>query len=269
MTIHEEDVPFARVEGRPLLGRLYRPEGVNAFPLLVDVHGGAWVNGDRLNNAVIHRALAERGIGIFALDFRMPPEARFPAAVRDVNAGIRWVLAQAATLGTAPGKVGGLGTSSGAHLLMVNALQPDHPEFVSADAGADARLGYVVAGWPILDPLARYHMATARSLAKLVKAHHDFWPDEAAMGRANPQLILERGEQQRHLPKVLVLQGTADENVEPHRAERFAIAYRAAGGEARVESFAGEPHAFMLNHPPSSAFDAALALIVEFVRSNA
>ncbi len=107
-----EDIAFREIDGRPLAGRFYRPHG-GIFPLLIDVHGGAWTSGDRLNNAVIHQALAACGIGVFAIDFRMPPEARYPAALQDVNFGMRWVKQNAQRLGSRPELVGGIGTSSG------------------------------------------------------------------------------------------------------------------------------------------------------------
>ena len=60
--LHEEHTVaiahgYAKVTGKPMLARLYRPRGRGPFPAIVDVHGGAWVNGDRLNNAAIDEAL--------------------------------------------------------------------------------------------------------------------------------------------------------------------------------------------------------------------
>jgi len=261
-----EEIVFRDVPGGQLLGKLYRPRGEGPFPLLVDVHGGAWTSGDRNNNAVVHEALAAEGIGVFAIDFRMPPHARYPVAAEDVNFGIRWTKQHAARLGSRPDWVGGIGTSSGGHLLALSALRPDDEAWSAADAspalpGAD--LPYVVLGWPILDPLARLRMAKAKNMANLVKAHAEFWPDEAAMAYANPDAIVERGACQR-MPRMLVLQGTKDANVEPSRAGLFADRYRAAGGEIALHMFEGEPHAFMLNNP-APGFALAAQLITGFV----
>ncbi|MGE0876017.1 MAG: alpha/beta hydrolase [Burkholderiales bacterium] len=261
------DIAYREVDGVSLLGRLYRPRGTDPCPLLVDVHGGAWISGDRLNNAVIHEALAAEGIGVFAIDFRMPPAARYPAAVQDVNFAIRWARRNAAQLGTTAELIGGMGTSSGGHLLALNALRPEDEAWrAGVEQAPDATLACMVACWPILDPLARLVMARQKNLANLISAHAAFWPDEASMAYANPQLIVERGECQSK-PRLLVLQGTADANVEPARASSFAQRYRGAGGDVTLHMFDGEPHAFMLNKP-APAFAEAFALIRTFVRQS-
>ena len=74
-----EDVEYQRQGGRALLARLYRPAGTGPFPAVLQVHGGAWVNKDRTDNDFIAKALAESGILVASIDFRMPPEAPYPA----------------------------------------------------------------------------------------------------------------------------------------------------------------------------------------------
>src|SRR5207253_2668689 len=74
-----EDVEYQRQRGRALVARLYRPVGAGPYPAVVQVHGGAWVNKDRTDNDFIARAFAESGILVASLDFRMPPEAPYPA----------------------------------------------------------------------------------------------------------------------------------------------------------------------------------------------
>ena len=56
------DVEYQNQSGKPWLARIYQPKGTRPFPTIVDVHGGAWHNGDRTNNAGIDQALAARGI---------------------------------------------------------------------------------------------------------------------------------------------------------------------------------------------------------------
>jgi len=238
-----------------LLGRFHRPAGGRVDTLVVEVHGGAWTMNDRTTNVAIHRHLAEHGIAVFALDFRLAPKHRYPAAIEDVSHGIRWAKAR-----FKPKRIGGLGTSSGGQQIVLAALQPEK-------FGEDASLDFVVACWPILDPLARYQMAKAKGLKTLVAAHDAFWPDEAAMKEGNPQRVLERGEATA-MPPMLILQGTADENVEHFRAERFADAYRARGGSVELVKFDGQPHTFIAKDPGSSASRDALERIAAFVRLN-
>ena len=60
--IDVRDIEYRRHGGAALLARLYRPRGDGPFPALVEVHGGAWASGDRLNNAPLDAALAKSGI---------------------------------------------------------------------------------------------------------------------------------------------------------------------------------------------------------------
>jgi acetyl esterase len=264
----ETDVEYLRHGEVALLARLYRPAGAGPFPAVVDVHGGAWTSADRLNNALLDAHLAASGICVLAVDFRMPPVAKYPALVADVNAGIRWLKAHAEEFGSRPDLVGGLGTSSGGHVIMLDALRPLDPRFASIPvpgaAGQTAELNYVVACWPIVDPLARYRMARGKNNKQLVDAHHAFFADEAEMEAASPQALLDCGEA-THLPPALVVQGTADENVTPSMAERFAAAYRRNGGQLQLELFEDQPHTFIKANPGGAAARRALAVIAGFV----
>jgi acetyl esterase len=267
-----EDLEYQRVDGKPVLARRYRPRGSGPFPAVVEVHGGAWTGGDRLNNVDIATALAADGIAVLSIDFRMPPEAAYPVAVADVNLGIRWAKAHAAELGSRSELVGGLGTSSGGHLLLLNSLRPRDPRYTAlglpGGAAIDARLPYIVACWPVADPLARYQAVQARGNQRLVQAHHQFWPSEDAMAEGNPQLILERGEPAELAP-ALVLQGTNDDNLTPDMADRFVAAYGRRGGRAALEKFEGQPHTFISKDPTSAASLRALELIKAFIHEQA
>jgi acetyl esterase len=210
------------------------------------VHGGAWVMNDRLANVAIHQHLASRDIAVFALDFRMAPKHPYPAAVEDVAVALGWAKRELKHK-----RIGALATSSGAQVLLSAVLPGNEP------------LDFVVACWPILDPLARYRMAKAKGLKNLVEAHNAYFPDEAAMSEGNPHLIVERGEAKTK-PRMLIIQGTADENVEHHRADLFAERY----GNARVEKFEGQPHTFIAKDPSSAASKKALDAIVAFIEEK-
>src|ERR1044071_2516264 len=94
--IDVRDVEYQKLDGKPWLLRIYQPKGSGPFPTVLDVHGGAWDNGDRTNNEGIDRALAGHGIVVAAVDFRQPPEAGYPASLCDVNLATRWMKAHAA-----------------------------------------------------------------------------------------------------------------------------------------------------------------------------
>src|SRR5256885_16355023 len=150
--VDERDVEYQRQAGKAWLARIYQPKGTGPFPTIADVHGGAWHNGDRTNNAGIDRALATKGIVVAALDFRQPPEAGYPASICDVNLGVRWLKAHASDF-NATATVGGWGNSSGSHLIVLDALRPRHAPYAALPLPEhpelDASLAYVIAGWPV------------------------------------------------------------------------------------------------------------------------
>jgi acetyl esterase len=266
-----EDLEYGRAGDTPLLARLYRPRGITGFPAIVDVHGGAWVANDRLQNAAMDQVIASAGTAVLALDFRMAPASPYPASIADINLGIRWLKTNIAKLGGDASRVGGLGTSSGGHQLWLNVLRPRDVRYAAltlAGAGdVDASLGFVVVCWPISDPVARYNMARETGNERLVKNHDAFFLTEAAMAEANPQTILESGEA-RNLPPALLIQGTADANVTPDMADRFVAAYARAGGRITLRKFEGQPHTFISQNPTRPASVEALGLITDFIRGQ-
>ena len=264
-----EDVEYLRHGDKPLLARIYRPRGPGPHPGVIEVHGGAWTSNDRLVNVVIHEALARAGVVVMAIDFRMAPEARYPASIIDINYATRWLKLHAKDYDIALDKIGGLGTSSGGHQLALSALRPRDASYSASRLPGgelfDASLCYMILCWSITDPLARFRMATSSGNTRLADAHRAYWPDEAAMVEGNPQLILERGEPDK-LPPALSLQGTNDDNVTPDMADRFAAAYRKAGGDIELVKFPGAPHAFTAREPQSDHTKKALDLVTGFVR---
>src|SRR6185312_5706740 len=263
-----EDLEYGRAGDTPLLARLYRPRGVTGFASMVDVHGGAWVSNDRLQNAAIDQVIAASGTAVLALDFRLAPASSYPASVADINLGIRWLKANVGRWGGDVTRVGGLGGSSGGHQPWLNVLRPRDPRYTAHKlTGADdvdASLGLVVVCWPISDPVARYNMARASGNERLVKNHDTFFLNEAAMAEANPQTILESGEA-RSLPPALLIQGTADASVTPDMADRFVAAYTKAGGRITLRKFEGEPHTFITQNPTKPASIEALRVITDFI----
>ncbi|MBV8361834.1 MAG: alpha/beta hydrolase [Deltaproteobacteria bacterium] len=162
--IDVEDVEYLRHGNKPLLARMFKPRGNGPFPALVDVHGGAWNLSDRLADTIINEALAKSGVVVAALDFRMPPEASYPASMADINYGVRWLKAHASEYGSRPDLVGIAGSSSGGHQAMLAAMRPRDARYaaIPLPAGAsavDASVRCAIMYWPVIDPLGRYHYA--------------------------------------------------------------------------------------------------------------
>ncbi|HKA34521.1 MAG TPA: alpha/beta hydrolase [Candidatus Binatia bacterium] len=269
--VEVRDVEYQRIAGKPWLVRLYQPQGEGPFPALVDVHGGAWHNGDRTNNGGVDQALAERGILVAAVDFRQPPEAGYPTSLCDINLATRWLKAHAREL-RAGGSVGAFGNSSGGHQVVLSAIRARHPAYTSLPLPdhpeVDASVQYVIAAWPVIDPLYRYNYAKEFKREELVSAHDDYWGSEAAMMDGNPQKIVERGEQQA-LPPIYVALKTNDRNHPLEMEERFIATYRKRGGTIEVDTFDGLPEHRIVPSPDKPETMRFVDAITAFIRRHA
>lgn len=278
-TVYEfdvEDIEYLRHGDKPLLARLFKPRGAGPFPMVVEVHGGAWCRGTRLNNKVIHEKLASSGVVVAALDFRMPPQAGYPDTIADVNYAVRWAKAHAKALKSDPHRVGLLGTSSGGHIAMLVAMKPHDHRYnalpLAGTPGLDSAVGCVIMCWPVIDPLGRYHHALklketgdSALIDHVGNDHLNFWGSEAAMAEGSTTIALERGDKVL-MPPVLYLQGVQDYNHPRASLDRFVAAYRKAGGALDLHLYEGEKQLFIPQRPEVPASLDALEKIVAFVR---
>ena len=270
--IQIEDREYRRYGDKALMATLYRPKGAGPYAAVLEVHGGAWTSKDRFNNAETAKVLARHGIVVLSIDFRMPPEAPYPASLQDINYGIRWLKLHAREFGSSPERVGIYGTSSGGNQALLAAMRPDDPRYralpLPQAPDLDAKVAFVVAGWGVLDPLQRYGFAQRTNTEGLIKAHHAFWGTEEAMSDGSPPLILRRGEPVA-LPPAFLYQGTQDKWTPVATAETFVALYREAGGKIELQLFEGEPHAFVNDHPDSPNTAKAQAMMAAFIRKVA
>ena len=244
--------------------RIYQPVGAGPFPGLVDVHGGVWTNGDRSANEVMDRALAESGMVVAAVDFRQSPDHPYPAQVADVNLATRWLKAHAVEFNADPDTVGGIAGSSGGHTVLLSAMRPNHPAYSYIDlpgSDADATMKYLLLGWPIVDPYARYRFVQEMGNDRIIGLSEAYFRTTDAMKEGSPGQILQRGEE-AVLPPTLIVQGTADNNLPVPVTERFAADYRKAGGDLELEMFPDMPHLF--GNTPGPDSDRAIALMKKF-----
>jgi len=179
---------------------LYVPVGRDDAPLLLWIHGGAWAVGDRADEARIARRLAEEGIAVAAINYRLSPATwmnpalttgvRHPAHVIDCARAFVWLLRSTDAFGYDPRKVAIGGYSSGGHL---SALLVTDPRYLEAE------------GAHVQDVYAAVPMAGAYDLAAYYREHLDANGQEMAdshvlgafgpldgLGQASPTSFLDR-----------------------------------------------------------------------------
>ena len=251
--IEVQDVEYLRHGDQPLLARVFKPLGAGPFPIMVELHGGAWVRGDRQIGNAANEELARNGVIVAALDFRAPPVASYPASLADIHYGIRWCKTQAQSWNGRPGVVGAMGTSSGAHQAMLLGMRPNDSRYASLPLsnGAselDGSLGCVIMVSPVIDPLGRYQYAKGLRedctppegiFERVVPMHELYWETEEAMAEAAPTRMLARGERTA-LPPTLCLARSYEEAHPRPDLDEFILQYRKAGGQLDVTIFEGE-----------------------------
>ena len=115
------DVRFAAPEGLPLALDIYRPVREGSFPVIVQVHGGAWQRGSRSDRDTFARYFAGRGFVVFSVEYRLAPRWPWPTALDDVREALTWVAAQAHSFEGDPARIALVGRSAGAHLALLAA----------------------------------------------------------------------------------------------------------------------------------------------------
>jgi acetyl esterase len=123
-----EDVPAVAdhrvpVDGGEITVRLYAPAGVGPHPVLVFYHGGGWVIGDLYTHDGLCRSIVNAaGCAVASVDYRLAPEFKFPVAVEDSYAALKWVAANGPRLGLDSARLAVGGDSAGGNLAAVMAL---------------------------------------------------------------------------------------------------------------------------------------------------
>jgi acetyl esterase/lipase len=252
--------------GRMLMARIYQPKGPGPFPTVLDLHGGAWNNKNRMAEEPMDRALAASGLLVVAIDMTLAPEAPYPACVQDANFAVRWLKANAATWHGDPSRIGVYASSSGGHVAELLAMRPRDPRYnsipLASAPNADATIAYVAMRSPISNTFARYENAERRGNAGMVKNNKVFFNPWEAIHESNPQEILERGEKAPLVP-FLIMQGALDDNMLPEFQEKFAKTFQAAGGVCDYRLFANSVHEWVAEPGPQT--DKARETVKEFI----
>lgn len=121
-------------------------------PAVIQVHGGGWLSGSRYEQGIpLLNHLASIGWVGFNVDYRLSPEATWPAQIVDVKRAIAWVRENAAELGIDPEMICITGGSAGGHLTALAALTPNAPEFQPGFEEADTRVAAAVPFYGVYD----------------------------------------------------------------------------------------------------------------------
>jgi acetyl esterase len=249
-----------------LMARIYQPKGPGPFPTVLDLHGGAWNRKDRFAEEPMDRALATSGLLVVAIDMTLAHESPYPACVQDANYAVRWLKVNAAIWNGDTSKIGVYGSSTGGHVAELLAMRPRDPRYnsipLAAAPNVDATVTYAAMRSPISNTFARYENAERRHNEGMVKNNKVFFNPWETIHESNPQEILDREEKVTLVP-FLIMQGGLDDNVLPEVQEKFAKAYKAAGGDCDYRLFENSVHEWVAEPGPQT--DKAVEVAKEFI----
>lgn len=232
-------IEYSTNTGRaPALLDLYLPDGVARPPLVVWIHGGAFVSGDRVNlpptlsPGSVFGALTAAGLGCASVDYRLAPAARYPAPVEDVREALAFLGGRGERYGYDATRIALWGESAGALLALL--------------AGQSTPGVRAVAAWyPITDILALPAFSDAQALADV---------PEIALFDASPKAVAVLAVEASPIthvtaasPPVLLVHGDADTVVPVSQSLRMRERMEQAGADVTLRLVPGAGHCFV-NH---------------------
>jgi acetyl esterase/lipase len=246
------DQPYANTQNRKQMLDLYLPkdrkEG-QKLPLVVFIHGGGWINGDRVKAAAgVLRLVRTGNFAGAAISYRLSGEAKWPAQIHDCKAAIRWLRAHADQFGLDADRIGVWGSSAGGHLVSMLGTSAQVKE-LEGDLGEhkdeSSRVTCVV---NVCGP--------QDFLLELAKGEKIIKPDPAVVGLLGTEQVMKREALVAVSPATYVsaddapfmhLHGTKDPRVDFKHAERIHAALTTAKVPSHLVPVVDGGHS--LKHP--------------------
>lgn len=237
----------------PLAVRIYRP--ATPVGIVVFFHGGGWTIGDLDTHDEPCREIAtQSGATVVSVDYRLAPEAPFPAAIEDSFAAVTWVWANRADLASADAKVAVCGDSAGGNIAAVMCLMArdvdglDIASQLLVYPGVDARMSE----FDSLERNAEGYVLTLETM-KWFSANYIANESDRLDWRASPLLADDLS----GLPPALVI--TAEFDPLHDEGVAYAEALRAAGNDVVHSDYDGMVHIFFQLGPIVPGAAAAVA----------
>jgi acetyl esterase/lipase len=243
------DIRYAPGGGSRHLLDVYRPRvPVDAAPVLLQVHGGAWVIGSKRQQGLpLMHDLVANGWVCVAPNYRLSPRATFPDHLVDLKLVLRWIREHIAEFGGDRQFVTVTGGSAGGHLAALLALTANDPEYQPDFEGIDTSVRACVPFYGVYDFTGRFGGRGADGMGGLIervvlKKRVD--QDPEAFEKASPMSRLRADS-----PPFMVVHGTHDSLAPVEAARAFSAALRSVAGSPVVYlELPGAQHAFEVFH---------------------
>ncbi|MGQ9462255.1 MAG: alpha/beta hydrolase [Candidatus Fervidibacter sp.] len=257
------DIIYAEHDNVSLKLDLFVPIGPapqNGYPAVIALHGGAWCTGSKRDMRWTSYLIAQQGMVVACVGYRLAPKFRYPAQLIDCQAALRWLSENAEEWNVNPEHITAFGISSGGHLALLLGLK-ELPE------GA-YRVKKVVAIFPPTDLTATYYQEAARNpppltpnyLLNFLGATYDenpeLWRDASPIYHVHPNAA-----------PCFIIQGKKDLLVPVDQAIRFAEAMRKEGAKVTLVLIEGLGHGYSLRPKIMNQLNNALEEAIRFLKT--
>jgi acetyl esterase len=253
-----KEVVVAGGDQQKLALRLYCPEGIGPFPVIVWVHPGSFVRGtlDMFDSEVRDFVKTSNCI-LVAVDYRLSPESTFPAALNDCYAALQWASTHASEFGGKTDVVGVAGESSGGNIAAATTL-------LARDRGGP-RISFQVLFEPLLDAHCSVPSVDEFSEGYVLTKRQLIWMYEKyapGVSLNDPLLSPLRAPDLRGLPPAVIV--TIEYDPVRDDGEHYAQRLKAAGVPVLQSRIAGMVHHF----PGSEAMPTLVRMLNDLFRSQ-
>ncbi len=234
---------YAKYGAREMRLDLYYPKaGAGPFPAVVWVHGGGWVNGDKTRFRRQATLMAAHGFVGACIEYRLSGEAKFPAAIEDVKASVRWVRAHAAEYHINPDRIGAAGGSAGGHLVCLLGVTAGVREFEGDGGNPDqsSKVEAVAALYPVTDFVAAgLRNSTGATGPVFAFLGATYAQNSEIYVKASPITYVSKGD-----PPFLFMHGDDDRLVPYQQSVSMYEKLKADGVPAELDIVKGAGHGF-------------------------
>ena len=222
---------------------LYLPEGSGSFPLVVSVHGGAFMMGDKGDGFAVEGfdRLLEAGYALASINYRLSGEAIAPAQIQDVKAAVRWLRAHAREYDLKPDKIAAWGASAGGNLVALLGVSCSVPTLEGAELGNATQSSCIQAVVDWFGPTDFSQMDSHFAGSGCPQTHNDPESPESRLVGApillRPDLVKAANPityVTPYAPPFLIMHGTEDCTVPSQQSQLLYNALLPAIGEDKV-----------------------------------
>jgi acetyl esterase/lipase len=240
------DVAYATASSAQTLDIYLPNEGAGPFPVIVNVHGGAFKSGDKTGELDFLPAALAGGYAVASVNYRLSGEALFPAAINDVKAAIRFVRANAAAYNLNADKIALWGSSAGGNLVSLAGTTAGTADLYDASLGFEGVSDDVTAvvDWfgPIWFSTMDAEFAALQLTPAMGSTSSSGSPESAYLGQtvgtAEAEPLVAQASPQTYVtaddPAFFIQHGTADRNIPITQSENFAKALTETLGAEKV-----------------------------------